>query len=159
MRCRKGATLVELMLAGAILALVVTSLFEGVLVANRIAHENAELLAAQAIASDAAWWRFNEKYDGKSGLDINIPKDGEDGWENLSRTAAPLLSRYPLAPQLRIEVSAIAEAGWDAEIRVITADVRWGPEIKDENGKTRRRKLSDSGHEVRVCRGTFGRVP
>lgn len=149
MRCRKGATLVELMLAGAILALVVTSLFEGVLVANRIAHENAELLAAQAIAADAVWWRFNERYDGKSGLDP-VPME----WRNLSRDpdAAPLLSRYDQAPRLGIGVSAIAEAGWDAEMRVITADVEWGP-------AGRRRKLSDSGHEVRVCRGTFGRVP
>ena len=147
MRARKGATLVELMLAGAILALVVTSLFEGVLVANRIAHENAELLAAQAIASDAAWWRFNEQYDGKGGLDI-----GPMAWQDLSRKAAPQLSRYNQAPRLGIGVSAITEAGWDAEMRVITADVEWGP-------AGRRRKLSDSGHEVRVCRGTFGRVP
>ena len=86
MRGRKGATLVELMLAGAILALVVTSLFEGILVANRIAHENAELLAAQAIAADAAWWRFNEKYDGKGGLEVVVPME----WRDLSRTAAPL---------------------------------------------------------------------
>ena len=148
MRGRKGATLVELMLAGAILALVVTSLFEGILVTNRIAHENAELLAAQAIASDAAWWRFNERYDGKGGLEVVVPME----WRDLSRTAAPLLSRYDRAPRLGIGVSAIAEAGWDAEMRVITADVEWGP-------AGRRRKLSDSGHEVRVCRGTFGRVP
>ena len=148
MRGRKGATLVELMLAGAILALVVTSLFEGVLVANRIAHENAELLAAQAIAADAAWWRFNERYDGKGGLEVVVPM----AWQDLSRTAAPLLSRYDQTPRLGVGVSAIAEAGWDAEMRVITADVEWGP-------TGRRRKLSDSGHEVRVCRGTFGRVP
>ena len=147
MRGRKGATLVELMLAGAILALVVTSLFEGVLVANRIAHENAELLAAQAIAADAVWWRFNERYDGKSGLDPVLME-----WRALSRKSAPLLSRYDQAPRLGVGVSAIAETGWDAEMRVITADVEWGP-------TGRRRKLSDSGHEVRVCRGTFGRVP
>ena len=147
MRGRKGATLVELMLAGAILALVVTSLFEGILVANRIAHENAELLAAQAIAADAAWWRFNEKYDGKSGLDVMSME-----WRDTSRKAAPQLSRYDRLPRLGIGVSAIDEAGWDAEVRVITVDVEWGP-------AGRRRKLSDSGHEVRVCRGTFGRVP
>ena len=147
MRGRKGATLVELMLAGAILALVVTSLFEGILVANRIAHENAELLAAQAIAADAAWWRFNEKYDGKSGLDVMSME-----WRDMSRKAAPQLSRYDRLPRLGIGVSAIDEAGWDAEVRVITVDVEWGP-------AGRRRKLCDSGHEVRVCRGTFGRVP
>ena len=151
MRGRKGATLVELMLAGAILALVVTSLFEGVLVANRIAHENAELLAAQAIAADAVWWRFNERYDGKSGLDVET-LEYELFQDNTPFKCPPVLCRYNRRPCLLINVSAIAEAGWDAEMRVITADVEWGP-------AGRRRKLSDSGHEVRVCRGTFGRVP
>ena len=147
MRAHRGATLVEVALAGAILALVVTALFEGVLMANRIARENADLLAAQAIAADAAWWRFNEKYDGRTGLAPVTMK-----WVDLSRTAAPSLCRYDRAPRLGVGVAAISEAGWDADMRVITADVEWGP-------TGHRRKLSDSGHEVRVCRGTFGRVP
>ena len=53
-KARRGATLVEVMLAAAILALMVLSLFEGIAVSARIAHENAEYLQADAYAFDLA---------------------------------------------------------------------------------------------------------
>ena len=59
---KRGVTLIEVMLAGAILTLLSLALFSGISVAARIAHENAELLSAEAVAWDAVWKRFNEDY-------------------------------------------------------------------------------------------------
>ena len=74
------------------------------------------------------------------------------GWQNLSSNAAPVLSVYDTPAKLRVDVYAVAETGWLADLKVITADVEWGPEA-------RRRSLSGSGHAVQVWRGDMGRAP
>ncbi|MBR4653091.1 MAG: prepilin-type N-terminal cleavage/methylation domain-containing protein [Kiritimatiellae bacterium] len=60
---KAGVTLVEVMLAGAITALVSLATLEGFIVAARIAHENAELLRADGVAFDLLWRRFYGDFD------------------------------------------------------------------------------------------------
>ena len=55
MKLRRGMTLVEVMLAGAITVFVTLTLMEGLIVANKISHENAQMMAAEAYAWDTAW--------------------------------------------------------------------------------------------------------
>ena len=64
-RCRSkaGVTLVEVMLAGALTALVSLATLEGFIVAAKISHENAELLCADGVAFDLLWHKFYTDYD------------------------------------------------------------------------------------------------
>ena len=64
-RCRSkaGVTLVEVMLAGALTALVSLATLEGFIVAAKIAHENAEVLRADGVAFDLLWRKFYADYD------------------------------------------------------------------------------------------------
>ena len=142
---RRGVTLAECMIASAVLGLLVLALLSGVSVAARIADDNARLLAAEAVAWDAAWKRFNEDYD-------SLVLNETTGWQNLSSNAAPALSVYDTPAKLRVDVSAAAEAGWLADLKVIVADVEWGP-------ASRRRSLSEDGLAVQVWRGDMGRAP
>ena len=57
---KAGVTLVEVMLAGALTALVSLATLEGFIVAAKIAHENAEVLRADGEAFDVLWGRFNK---------------------------------------------------------------------------------------------------
>ena len=59
MKARRGVTLVEVMLAGSIIVLASLAIFEGIIVSARIAHENAEILKAEAVVWDAVWKKFN----------------------------------------------------------------------------------------------------
>jgi len=140
---RKGFTLVECMLASAILGFAATMLFQGVGVFSRIAHENAQLLVAEAIAWDAAWKRFNESYD-------NLTYEPAS-WKDLTEKAAPALYGYDESPKIKIEVQPMATAGWRSDMKVITVDVEWG-------SLAHRFKLSDAGRAVRICRGPLGRA-
>ena len=142
---RRGVTLAECMIASAILGLLALVLLSGVTIATRIASDNAQLLAAEAVAWDAAWKRFNEGYD-------RLVLNETTGWQNLSSNAAPVLGAFDTPAKLRIDVSAVAVADWQADLKVVTADVEWGPE-------SRRRRLSDGGHAVQVWRGSMGRAP
>jgi len=64
-RCRSkaGVTLVEVMLAGALTALLSLATLEGFIVAAKIAHENAERLRADGIAFDLLWRKFYTDYE------------------------------------------------------------------------------------------------
>jgi prepilin-type N-terminal cleavage/methylation domain-containing protein len=59
---RKGFTLAECMVAGAVLCLLSLALLQGIPMVTRIANENAQLLAADSLAWDAAWKTFNVPY-------------------------------------------------------------------------------------------------
>lgn len=85
-RARKGFTLVECMLAGALLCMMVTILFSGVTIANKISADNVERMALRARAEDRAWSVFNLP---REGLDLLVEryKDGSKKtwpWENES---------------------------------------------------------------------------
>ena len=60
---RKGFTLIECMVAGAILVLVTTAFMKALSVINRVEHENAQYLEADAIVWDAIAANFNRDYD------------------------------------------------------------------------------------------------
>ena len=147
---RKGFTLVECMLATSIVCLLTLVLFEGVIMSTRIAHENADLLAAEAVAWDAVWKRFNEDFERLSRGTVT---------ENLSAEAAPQLTKYDVRPVLKVTVADTDEAGFSrlaTDMLKITADVEWGP-----GGK--RRKLSDMSVTpgepyVKVFRSRLGRA-
>ena len=62
-RMKAGVTLVEVMLAGAMTALVSLATLEGFIVAAKIAHENAEILRADSVAFDLLWRKFYTDYD------------------------------------------------------------------------------------------------
>lgn len=142
---RAGFTLVEAMVASSILGISCLVLFEGIGVATRIAHENAGLLQAEAVAWDAAWKRFNESYD-------NLILNETTGWKTLAADAAPDLAAYDEEPKIKIDVQPMATEGWRLDLKVITVDVAWGP-------SSRRRSLSSAGHLVRLCRGNLERAP
>ncbi len=140
MKAKRGVTLVEVMLAGAILTLLSLAMFNGISIAVRIAHENAELLSAEAVVWDAMWKRFNEEY---SQL---MPTDG---WvsETLTTNAVPALSGYNMSPVLKLRVSAVP--GYTA-LRCIEGDLEWGP-------TTKRRTLSETC-PIFIYRSDMGRV-
>lgn len=60
---KRGFTLVEVMVAGAILALLTCALLEGIIVAVKVSRDNSRHLAAEALAFDLAWLHFNRDYD------------------------------------------------------------------------------------------------
>jgi len=137
------------MLASALLALVALGLLEGIGVAARIAHENAQLLEADAVAWDAVWKKFNENYD-----EMDRPKTASV-WtftETLAQQAAPglYLPGSPAKLTLRIEPLQIAQTSGILEMKAVSADVEWGPAAQ-------RVRLSDS-HPVFVYRSDLGRT-
>ena len=62
-RAKAGVTLVEVMLAGAMTALITLATLEGFIVAAKISHENAEAFRADGVAFDALWRNFYHDYD------------------------------------------------------------------------------------------------
>ena len=60
---KAGVTLVEVMLAGALTALVSLATLEGFIVAAKIAHENAEVLRKDGEAFDYVWVEFNHDFE------------------------------------------------------------------------------------------------
>lgn len=136
---RRAFSLVEMMLASAVLAITVLALFEAVIISTRIAHENSEYLAAEAVAWDAVWKRFNEDY--------SRLRQGETSSETLTAASAPALMHYDRPPTLTVKVTGDeAFAG----LKCISADVEWGD-------TAHRRRVSDI-REVKVARGELGRV-
>ncbi len=147
---RKGFTLVECMLAASIFCLMTLVLFEGVILSTRIAHENADLLAAEAVAWDAVWKRFNEDF-GQLAIGTVV--------ETLTEEQAPQLVKYDDPPVLTVTVGITDEVGFSllpSDMLKISADVEWGP-----SGS--RRRLSElsgdaGGHYVKTYRSRLGRV-
>ena len=62
-KSKAGVTLLEVLLAGAIVSIVVLSMLEGFTVAARVCHENAAMLRADNIAFDLLWRKFHQDYD------------------------------------------------------------------------------------------------
>lgn len=143
-RTKGGFTLVETMLAGALLALAVVSLFEGIGVCARIGHENAQYLQADAYAHDLAWKRYNESYANlKNAYDLSR---GQPIVENISSNAAPALWLSSSVPRSRTTFSRLT--GDTGAGLVITVDVEWGP-------SGRRRSLSSSGHVASIFKSSY----
>lgn len=80
---RKGFTLVECMVAGAILALVTTSFMKALSVINRVENENAQYMEADAIVWDVIAESFNREYK-------EIPKEEREYVTSVRGHAADL---------------------------------------------------------------------
>ncbi len=153
MRSARGFTLVETMVAGAILALVTLALFEGITVAARLSRENAEILQAEGIAWDAVWSAFNEDYS----LLLAECRKGSGGTTavrtvTLPDGAAPLLAKYDTPPTLSVTLTK-TEVDVDGSTKnfvSVEGDVTWGPSAK-------RRSLSETQRTF-VWRSPMGRV-
>lgn len=145
-RGRGGATLIEVMLAAAILSLMVLALFEGIAVSARIARENAEYLQADAYAFDLAWKRFNESYGAlRNFVSVSQPEKNID--EDITEEAAPMLHRPGASAVSHTTIRRIADPNdASAELGVlISVDVEWG-------ARRARRRLSSS-HTATVFKG------
>ncbi len=144
---RRGFTLVECAVAGAILSVSALAFMQGVAVATHIARDNAQLLAADGVAWDAAWKTFNENFD-------NIPLGKTV--ETLTESAAPSLYLEDSEAVLTMNVTSMtlsSEVGGKDVfyvMKTIAADVEWGP-------PDRRKKLSDY-HNVFLYRSDLRRV-
>ncbi len=138
MKARRGVTLIEVMLAGSIIAISTLALFEGITVASKIARENADLLTAEAIVWDAVWRRFNE--------DLSTLSAGMTTQE-LTEEAAGSLFEYDTPPMLSITVASVPN---NPQLTSIEGNLEWGP-------SERRKTLSDT-QRVFVYRGQLGRV-
>jgi hypothetical protein len=135
MKARRGTTLVEVMLAGGIAVLLTLAFMEGVAVSARIAHENAQLLAAEAYAWDTAWRWLNKPYDALNGS-ATARFYPDAGYETVASNACPMLCRElnggsPAKVYVRVALlsgaSALARHGTTAEVKRIDVDVEWGP--------------------------------
>ena len=147
----RGVTLVEVMLAAAILALMVLSLFEGIAVSARIARENAEYLQADAYAFDLAWKRYNESYVALRNWVPNIDSTSSTNapyyTETIAQDAAPMLYRADSPAKSYTTLQSVRDPN-DASVELgilISVDVEWGAEGA-------RRRLS-STHTATVFKG------
>ena len=154
MKARRGVTLVEVMLAGSIAVLLTLACLEGVIVATGLAHESAQLLAAEAYAWDTAWRWLNKPYDelNNSATAKFYP---DAGYSVVSSNECPMLCKelnggadaklYDRV-QLLSGSAAPVRHGDSAVVKRIDVDVEWGPL------KSRRRlnSLSTSGKSFSI---------
>jgi len=158
-----GATLVEVLLAGALLLLVSLSFFEGVVVAGGIAKENSEYLAADAFAYDLAMCVYSQNYEtdeSNSGIvvthkdisDMASSWGGTGEWQDIPETSdgqslVPVLAKdgWP-TPQYRVEVATSTRV---KKGKLIQVDVQWGP--------AGNRQLLSNRHAVQIFRANIDR--
>ena len=154
-RARGGFTLVEAMLAGAIAVLATLALMEGLVVAAKVSHENAELLAADAFAWDTAW-RWLNKNNNDFDRDAAGCRAPDGAVANLASGDCPAIYRDDPRPTCRVKIWTCGGSGADGtnapvrfgaavETRRIDVEVAWGP-------ASARRSLTRS-----VCRCDVGR--
>ena len=138
MKMRRGVTLTEVMIAGAIFSLLALTLFEGVALAARLSQENAEYLAADAYAFDLAYKRSRENYGEL--MKVRDAKNGAVLRETISSNACPVIFRpgngNAAESLTRINWAKTADGQDDPNALLISVDVEWGPQGK-------RRTLSD----------------
>lgn len=116
---KNGFTLVEVMVAGAILALLTCALLEGIIVAVKVSRDNSRHLAAEALAFDLAWLHFNRDYD--SDLRKAVLSGSSTTTYSNAGTLAPTLANANATAQVRISsVNGISGV-------LIHSEVTWGP--------------------------------
>ena len=154
MKARRGVTLVEVMLAGSIAVLLTLACLEGVIVATGMAHESAQLLAAEAYAWDTAWRWLNKPYD-----DLNNSTTAkfypDAGFSIVSSNDCPMLCRelnggadakLYVRVQLLSGSTAPVRHGDPAAVKRIDVDVEWGP----PTSRRRLNSLSTSGKSFSI---------
>ena len=136
-KSKSGVTLLEVMLASSITAVLVLVLLETLIFGARIAKENSQLLAADAYAFDVAWRLCNVAHD-------NLPTSANANWYAISSNAAPAISLAGWDPA-RCYVT-ITNAGGG---KVIAVDVQWGP--------SGRRRSLNSYHRTEIFKSKVER--
>ena len=136
MKARRGVTLVEVMLAGSIAVLLTLACLEGVIVATRISHENAQLLAAEAFAWDTAWKWLNKPYDElNNSTTARFYSDNGSGYFVVSSNACPMLCRElngGADARLYVRVALLSGSsspsrhGSSQVVKRIDVNVEWG---------------------------------
>ena len=133
---RGGFTLVEAMLAGAVAVLSTLAAMEGFIVAAKLSHENAELLAADAFAWDTAWRWLNKAYDELPGQAAGVTYDSDrDAALTMADEECPELAAARTGGKPRLVVRVVACAGdtgvsrhgLKVTAKRIDVDVEWGP--------------------------------
>ncbi len=144
---KRGVTLIEVMLAGAITTLVALSFFKGITVAARFSRENKELLTADAYAWDEAWRTFNSQLPKKS---ITDPAP-----RILTQNEAPALYREG-SPA---ECYTILEYDYLNDCYDIYVNVEWGTEKNRKRLNTRGSSDGRSfNHTIHLYRSSLSRV-
>ena len=133
---KRGLTLIEVMLAASITALMVLVLLEALIFGARVAKENSQLLAADAYAFDVAWRHCNESFDKMQTL--------RNQAYNISSNAAPAISMAGW-PTAKCYVT-VTNAGPG---KMIAVDVEWGA--------TGHRKRLSSHHRTEVYKSQVER--
>ena len=140
MKARSGFTLVELLLAGAILATISFGALVGTIRISKIVNDRSELMAADGYCWDVAWALFNTDYEqlrgpldqavvmGCRGCEIsgNVWHSGNP---NPERPEYKFLSQL-LSPVCFVTVSnALDSAGKEVENGLcISVNLEWGPQ-------------------------------
>ena len=127
MRAKKGMTLVEVMLAGAITVLFTLSLMEALIVSAKISNENAQLLAADAYAWDMAWKWFNKKYDDLTTTDANGIIYQGTITSNECPTLCRALTGADAKVGIRVRTVTVNRHSVETTARQIDVDMAWGP--------------------------------
>ena len=136
MKARKGMTLVEVALAGAITVLFTLALMEGLIVAAKISNENSQLLAADAYAWDTAWKWFNKKYEDLGGSGVN----GVIYQGSVQSNECPVLCSQMTGGDARVAIRVrdvtVTRHAVETAVKQIEVDLAWGPasERKSLNG-------------------------
>ncbi len=133
---KRGLTLIEVMLAASITALMVLVLLEALIFGARVAKENSQILAADAYAFDVAWRHCNESFDKMQTL--------RNQSYDISSNAAPAISLAGW-PKAKCYVT-VTNAGTG---KMIAVDVEWGA--------TGHRKNLNSYHRTEVFKSQVER--
>ena len=128
-RSKRGVTLIEVLLAGAITALVIVCVMQGVIVSVGICRENSELLAAEAYAWDTAWRWLNKKDEDLNASATPQYYPSADGF-NIASNECPVIYRSTAAgsPKCYVCVSGVTLASGDQSnlVKRIDVNVEWG---------------------------------
>lgn len=88
-KAKAGVTLLEVMLAGALVAIAVLATLEAFTVAGKVAHENAESLRADNVAFDLLWRKFYGDYDQmRSTVGQSVPEKNTDDTDSPYRSSS-----------------------------------------------------------------------
>ena len=119
---KRGVTLVEVMLAGALTSLLVVTLMHGIIIAVDICRENSELLAVEAYAWDTAWKWLNKKGEDLTGSEAVQFYPNANGFL-IASNECPVVYRSASvgSPKCFVCVSNCTD-----EIKCISVDVEWG---------------------------------
>ena len=131
MGSRRGVTLVEVMLAGALSTILMVAFLSGICMSARVSRENSEILAAEAYAWDTAWKWLNKKDDDLNDSDAAAfyPNANASSWETIASNECPVIY-YAGAPArcvVRVQGQRLAQTGTrTAILKQIDVNVEWG---------------------------------